>query len=42
MYIPPFKITARILNLVAEISAKIERYGLSGKILGMKMDFARE
>lgn len=28
MYIPPFKITAKILNLVAEISAKIERYAI--------------
>ncbi len=28
MYIPPFKITSRILNLVAEISAKIERYAI--------------
>lgn len=28
MYTPPFKITARILNLVAEISAKIERYAI--------------
>lgn len=26
MYTPPFKITSRILNLVADISAKIERY----------------
>lgn len=28
MYTPPFKITSRILNLVAEISAKIERYSI--------------
>ncbi len=28
MYTPPFKITSRILNLVAEISAKIERYAI--------------
>ena len=28
MYIPPFKITSRILNLVAEISAKIERFAI--------------
>lgn len=28
MYTPPFKITSRILNLVAEISAKVERYAL--------------
>ena len=28
MYMPPFKITSRILNLVAEISAKIERYAI--------------
>ena len=28
MYVPPFKITSRILNLVAEISAKIERYAI--------------
>lgn len=28
MYTPPFKITAKILNLVAEISAKIERYAI--------------
>lgn len=28
MYIPPFKITSKILNLVAEISAKIERYAI--------------
>lgn len=28
MYKPPFKITSRILNLVAEISAKIERYAI--------------
>ncbi len=28
MYSPPFKITSRILNLVAEISAKIERYAI--------------
>lgn len=28
MYTPPFIITSRILNLVAEISAKIERYAI--------------
>lgn len=28
MYTPPFKITAKILNLVAGISAKIERYAI--------------
>ena len=28
MYTPPFKITSKILNLVAEISAKIERYAI--------------
>lgn len=28
MATPPFKITSRILNLVAEISAKIERYAI--------------
>lgn len=28
MYTPPFRLTARILNLVAEISAKIERYAI--------------
>lgn len=28
MYTPPFKITSRILNLVAEISAKVERYAM--------------
>lgn len=28
MYTPPFKITSKILNLVAEISAKIERYAM--------------
>ncbi len=28
MYAPPFHITSRILNLVAEISAKIERYAI--------------
>lgn len=28
MYTPPFKISARILNLVADISAKIERYAI--------------
>lgn len=28
MYMPPFKMTSRILNLVAEISAKIERYAV--------------
>lgn len=28
MYTPPFKITSQILNLVAEISAKIERYAI--------------
>lgn len=28
VYTPPFKITSRILNLVAEISAKIERYAI--------------
>lgn len=28
MYTPPFKITSRILNLVAEISAKVERYAI--------------
>ncbi len=28
MYTPPFKITSRMLNLVAEISAKIERYAI--------------
>lgn len=28
MYTPPFKITSRILNLVADISAKIERYAI--------------
>ena len=28
MYTPPFKITSRIVNLVAEISAKIERYAI--------------
>lgn len=29
MYTPPFKITSRILNLVADISAKIERYAIA-------------
>ena len=28
MYTPPFKITSKILNLVAEIAAKIERYAI--------------
>ena len=28
MYTPPFRYTSRILNLVAEISAKIERYAI--------------
>ena len=28
MYTPPFRITSRILNLAAEISAKIERYAI--------------
>ncbi len=28
MYTPPFRITSRILNLVAEISAKMERYAI--------------
>lgn len=28
MYTPPFKITAKIVNLIAEISAKIERYAI--------------
>ena len=28
MYTPPFKITSKILNLVAEISGKIERYAI--------------
>lgn len=28
MYTPPFTITARIVNLIAEISAKIERYAM--------------
>lgn len=28
MYAPPFKITSKILNLVADISAKIERYAI--------------
>lgn len=28
MYTPPFRITSKILNLVAEISAKIERYAI--------------
>lgn len=28
MYIPPFNITSKILNLVAEISTKIERYAI--------------
>lgn len=28
MYTPPFRITAKILNLAAEISAKVERYAL--------------
>lgn len=28
MYTPPFKITSKIVNLVAEISAKIERYAM--------------
>ncbi len=28
MYTPPFRITSKILNLVAEIAAKIERYAL--------------
>lgn len=29
MYTPPFRITSRILNIVAEISAKIERYSMA-------------
>lgn len=28
MYIPPFKITSKIVNLIAEISSKIERYAM--------------
>ena len=28
MYTPPFNITSKILNLVAEISTKIERYAI--------------
>ncbi len=28
MYVPPFHITSKILNLVADISAKIERYAI--------------
>lgn len=28
MYIPPFKITAKTINLIADISAKIERYAI--------------
>lgn len=28
MYIPPFTISAKAINLIAEISAKIERYAI--------------
>ena len=35
MYIPPFTISANAINLIAEISAQIERYAIdSNKVTG--------
>ncbi len=37
MYIPPFEISARTINLIAEISAQIERYAISLENEGLKL-----
>lgn len=37
MYIPPFEISARTINLIAEISAQIEQYAIRLENEGLKL-----
>ena len=37
MYIPPFEISSRTINLIAEISAQIERYAIRLENEGLKL-----